>query len=198
MTLLKRYYGRWPRNAFLVLLATCAAAAMGACDDEFRFLPDMRTDTATLFSLAVPELNLPSAYSLGSLFRGPQILETVDPGIWDIAIDTQDGALVIVMPADFGLVTRARITTLPDNPAFETVVEAPRDTTVYMATGPVTLSTAEVYVIRSHEEQGTFGARCTYFTKLQPLRLDVAAGEVDFISTTNANCNDRRLVPEGS
>ena len=196
MTLPKWYDGRWPRSAVLAVAIAFGAVVIGACDDEFSFGPDIRTDTATVYSLAVPELNLPSAYSFGSLFRGPQILETVEPGIWDLAIDTQNGVLVAVLPADFGLITRTRITTLPNDPVFETVVEAPQDTLVYSAVGPIPLSTSEVYVMRSHEEQGTFGARCTYFTKFQPTRLDLAAGVVDFISATNANCNDRRLVPE--
>lgn len=196
MTLLKRYDGRWPRNALLALFLACTGTVAGACGDEFVLPEDLLSDTVTLFSLDVPRLNLPSAYSFGRNFHSPQILETVDPGIWDLGIDTQNGALVGVLPADFGLVTRARISVLPNNPAFETVTEAPRDTTLYTAVGPIPLSTSEVYVIRSHEEQGTFGARCTYFTKLQPTRLDVAAGEVEFIYTTNRNCSDRRLVPE--
>lgn len=184
--------------AVQVLALLGLIAATSACEDEFQFLPEMRPDTATVYSLALPQLNLPSAFSLGATAFGPRVFETVEAGTWDIVLDTEDGALVLLLPEDFGLITRTRITTLANNPAFETVVEAPRDTALYVASGPVTLSTSEVYVVRSHEEPGLFGARCTYFTKLQPIRLDAAAGEADFNLATNVNCNDRRLVPEGS
>lgn len=177
-------------------LALAAALATGACDDAFTFDPDIRIDTVTVFSLAVPRLNLPSAFSFSAQTLGPQVLETTGPDSWDVAFDTQDGTLTVTPPGAFGLVSRARITELPGSPVFETVEEAPRDTIVYTASDALPLRTDAVYVVRTHEEAGLFfGARCVYFAKFQPLRLDVAEGEIDFVYQTNLNCNDRRLVP---
>ena len=183
-----------PRVVFISVLL---GLGLGGCDDAFSFDPDIRSDTVTVFSLAVPRLNLPSAFSFTRLGGTvPVILESSGGDNWDVAFDTREGQLAVLPPGAFGLISRARVTELPGDPAFETVTEAPRDTAVYTGVDALPLRTGAVYVVRSREELGTFGARCIYFTKLQPLRLDVDAGEIDFRYDANVNCNDRRLVPE--
>jgi hypothetical protein len=167
-----------------------AVLALAACGDE---LTDpswlAAADTAVLFSLARPELDLESAFSF--LDRVAVPLER--PGAatqWDVAVDTRAGQLVLLTPNAMGINSRARIAALPGQ-SFDLVVEAPADTLLYTATTPVPVQLTAVYVVRTNARSGG----CSSYAKLQALAIDVAAGRLEFKYDTNPFCNDRRLVP---
>jgi hypothetical protein len=176
------------RAARVPLLA--AVLALAACDDE---LIDptwlAAADTAILFSLARPELELESAFS----FTDRTTVPIEQPGTataWDVALDTRTGQLVLLTPNALGINSRARIAALPGQ-TFDLVQEAPADTLLYTATMPVPLQLNAVYVVRTGARTGG----CSSYAKLQPLAIDVVAGRLEFKYDTNPFCNDRRLSP---
>ena len=174
------------------LLALLASLALGACDDD---LVDptwtAAPDTAVLFSLARPELDLESAFNISA--RSTVALEKPGNALqWDIALDTRAGQLVLLTPNALGITSRARIAALPGQ-TFEMVVEAPEDTLLYSSVQPVTLQQNAVYVVRGNA-QATCGGGSLY-AKLAPITLDVAQGRFEFKYDSNPFCNDRRLVP---
>lgn len=168
------------------------------CDDDF-FEPRWFADPqeATLYSLAVPDLNLPSAFSFidGAAMR---IESSQAVGRWDVALDTQDGELVFLPPRALGVQSpaqsRVRITVLPDT-AFDEVRVAPADTTLYSSEDPVPVALGNVYVVRTRQVAGSFGRACVHYGKAEPLSLDVEAGRLTFLFDISPVCNDRRLVP---
>ena len=110
--------------------------------------------------------------------------------MWDVALDTRTGQLVLLTPNALGINSRARIAALPGQ-TFDLVQEAPADTLLYTATAPVPLQLNAVYVVRTGARNGG----CSSYAKLQPLAIDIAAGRLQFMYDTNPFCNDRRLVP---
>ena len=161
-------------------------AACGA--DPFAFNWSDAPDTAVVYSLARPELNLPSAYN----FFAGAALPVENPsatGNWDMALDTRGGELVILPPGALGVSSRARIAALAGLD-LDDVLEAPTDSMVYSVSNPVPVELGTIYVIRTGQRAGSFGTRCVYYAKMEPLTLDVANGTM-----TNPVCNDRSLVP---
>ena len=57
--------------------------------------------TALIYSMARPELNLPTAFDFVSRFP-VKIQEPGVTGIWDLALDTQGGQLVFLPPGALG------------------------------------------------------------------------------------------------
>jgi hypothetical protein len=174
------------------LLALAGILALPGCEDSFAdptwvALPD----TAILFSLARPELELESAFN----FYERRTVALERPGaatVWDVALDTRGGQLVLIAPGALGITSRARVTTLPGM-TFAEVQEAPLDTLAYTATTPVPLSTSSVYVIRTAGSAQCGGG--SFYAKMQPLAIDVASGRLEFVYDSSPFCNDRRLVP---
>jgi hypothetical protein len=164
-----------------------------ACDDPFEIRWEVQPDTALIYSLARPELNLASAFNF--YFRSPVTIE--EPGAtgeWDIALDTEGGRLVLLPPRALGINSRARIASI-SGVSFEEVIEAPADTAAYVSDRPVPVEQGTVYVVQTSEQTGTFGERCVFFAKLEPLVLDVAGGTLEFVFDASPVCNDTRLVP---
>ncbi len=152
-------------------------------------------DTVVLYSLARPELNLPSAFS----FHQRTSYRVEDPnatGSWDIAVDTRDGQIVLLPPEALNIATGAGIAVLPGI-TLEQATEAPKDTMLYDTKEPVPIQTGNVYVIRSGRSVGLYGTYCRYYSKLEPLDIDVANGTLTFRFDSNPGCNDRALVPKG-
>lgn len=168
------------------------ALGLAACDPfEFQWTP--QPDTVLIHSLARPELNLESGFNFN--FRVPVVVESPGAtGQWDVALDTQGDELVFLPPGALGINSRARITALPGL-AFNEVLEAPPDTAVYVSNRPLTVTRGTIYVVQTGELTGSFGQRCVYFAKLEPLVLDVAGGRLTFVYDANPVCNDPRLVP---
>lgn len=166
-------------------------AACGA--DPFAFNWSDAPDTAVVYSLARPELNLPSAYN----FFAGATLPVENPsatGNWDMALDTRGGELVLLPPGALGVSSRARIAAL-QGLQLDDVMEAPTDSMVYSASVPVPVELGTIYVVRTAQRAGSFGTRCVYYAKMEPLTVDVANGTMTFREVTNPVCNDRSLVP---
>jgi hypothetical protein len=182
--------------AVLARLGAVAAlvATLAACDeDPFVFRWDATPDTVRLYSLARPEPNLVSGF--GFFERALLLVEQPDAtGLWDVALDTENGQLVLKPPGALGISARAAIATLGAVP-FDEVDEAPGDTLLYEVDDPVVMTTGTVYAIRTNRRPGSFGSTCVYYGKLEPLVVNVAGGELDFVYVRSQVCNNRSLVP---
>lgn len=177
----------------LILLPLLATVT--ACDDDlYQINWTERPDTAYLFSLARPELNLLSAFDFIS--RIPVKIESPNAtGRWDMVLDTKDGGLVLLPPEAIGVQnSKARIIPMGDV-AFEDVRRAPSDTTRYIADEAVPVQIGHVYVIRTRQQSGGYGQLCVYYGKFEPLEQDVATGTLSFLFDVSPVCNSRKLYP---
>ncbi len=148
-----------------------------------------------IFSLARPDLNLPSAFDFH--LGVAQVLESpTSTGLWDLALDTRGGEFVFLLPEVLGIPSEARILELPGL-SFAEVREAPADTTTYTADEAVTVRSGSVYVIRTHVGSDQFGFDCLFYAKMEALELDVAGGSLLFVYDANPLCNDRDLISPG-
>ena len=150
--------------------------------------------TALLYSLARPELNLPSAFD----FVNRVAVEIQAPGVtgsWDLVLDTQDGQLVFLPPGALGLTSEVMVLAIP-GVDFDDVLKAPKDSTLYTKDQPVLVEMSSVYVLRTHLGQSRFGVACVFYGKLQPLAVEQALGTVVFEYDVSTLCDDRGLVPE--
>ena len=171
-------------------LLVTSALALAGCEDQITdFRWSAAVDTAVIFSLARPELELESAFN----FYEGRSIPLQRPGAfnqWDVALDTQGGQLVLLTPTALGITSRVRVAALPGQ-TFDLVEEAPADTLLYTASTPVPLALNSVYIVRTDERPSA----CSHYAKMQPVSLDVAAGRLEFMYDVNPLCNDRRLVP---
>ncbi len=178
------------------VIALAAALLMGplACgDDPFAFNWSDRPDTVVLYSLARPELNVPSGFNF--LSAATVTIESPrSTGAWDVALDTRGSDLVLLPPGALGVDSRARIAPL-DGLTLADVEEAPSDTAVYVSASPVPVRAGTVYIVRTDQRAGSFGSRCVYYAKMEAIEIDVGEGTLRFQHVTNPVCNDRRLVP---
>ena len=153
-----------------------------ACsDDIFRLRWSSDPDTALVYSLARPELNLPSGFD----FVNRTAVEIQAPGAtgsWDFVLDTQGGQLVI--PCGVTLLH-----------LFQDVQKAPSDTSRYTGTEAVPVSLGNTYVFQTHLARDRFGQLCRFFAKLEPLALDVQLGTMRFVFDRNPLCEDLDLIP---
>lgn len=176
-----------------MLVAGLLAGALACGGNPFGFAWIALAERVQLFALSRPELNVPSGYNF---FQGTtvRVESPGSSGTWDVAVDTRDGELVLVPPGALGIDSRARITTV-EGLGLREVLEAPSDTTVFIADRPVPLRMGVIYVVRTGRSAGSFGAGCVYFAKLEPITIDVEEGIFVFDEITNPVCNDPRLVP---
>ena len=154
---------------------------------------EARVDTVLIYSLARPELNLPTAFD----FVGRLALEIQAPeatGTWDLLLDTQDGQLVFLPPGALGIASETIILQIPDM-AFDDVTTAPKDTTLYSVDRPVLVEASSVYVLRTHQGVDRFGLPCRFYGKIQPLEVELALGTVRFMYDVSRLCDDRSLIP---
>ena len=152
-----------------------------------------RVDTVLIYSLARPELNLPSGFD----FVNRRALEIQEPGAtgsWDLLLDTQDGQLVFLPPGALRIASDVMVLALPGT-AFDDVIKAPKDSTRYTRDQPLPVETGSVYVLRTHEGVSRFGVPCRFYGKLQPLEVEPALGTVRFQYDVSTLCDDRGLVP---
>lgn len=186
------------RTSTRLLASAAAALVLGgttvACgDDPFQITWISTPDTALLYSLARPELGLPTAFDF--LDRARFAVESAgSTDNWDVAVDTRDGVLVLIPPGAVGINNEARITVIEDV-GFDDVTEAPADTTLYTATEPLTLALGNVYVVRTREQSSRFGV-CMFYAKMEPLTLDGDLQSVTFMYDNNPRCEDRSLSPD--
>ncbi len=150
--------------------------------------------TALIYSLARPELNLPTAFN----FVDRVAVEIQAPGAtgsWDLVLDTQDGQLVFLPPGALGINSDVMVLEIA-GVDFDDVIEAPQDSTLYSRDQPVPVETTSVYVLRTHEGTNRSGLPCLFYGKLQPLEVELDLGSVLFEYDVSVLCNDRGLVPE--
>ncbi len=176
--------------AFLPVLAS-----VFACDDNpFKVKWELAPDTVLLYSLARPEMNLRSAFD----FVGRTSVRVESPsavGEWDLALDTQDGVLVFVPPGAIGVAgSTARIAPI-ENMSFDEIRRAPRDTTLYIGDRVVPVEIGQLYVVRTRQKIGSWGTRCVYYGKMEPLAADPEDGILTFQYDVSPVCNDRKLIP---
>ena len=55
-----------------------------------------------------------------------------------------------------------------------------------------------IYVVRTHEQLGSYNRLCVYYGKLEPIEIDVTLGTFHFRHDTSPDCNNRSLVPPGT
>jgi hypothetical protein len=167
--------------------------ALVACDDPFQLDWVSAPETVVIYSLSRPEPNLPSAFNFH--FRTPILVEAPGTtGQWDVALDNDAGRLVFLPPRALGINSRARIAALPGR-EFHEVVDAPQDTAAYVSDRPVPVALGTVYVVQTGEGIGSFGQRCVFFAKLEPIEVDVTGGQLTFVFDASPICNDTRLIP---
>jgi hypothetical protein len=176
------------------LAAVGLVASLGACgNDPFAIKWSAKPDTVTLYSLSRPDLNLQSAYDFRN--RVSVVVESPSStGRWDMAVDTRNGRIVMVPAAALGVDSRAGIVPMPDV-TFDELTEAPADTSVYITDRPVPMDVGSVYVVRTRKSVGSFGSRCFYYAKMEPLSTDPEAGTLTFYFDGAHVCNDRSLIP---
>ena len=167
---------------------------VGCDDDLFKINWVENPDTAIIYSLARPELNLLSAFDF--LLRVPVQIESPNAtGQWDIVVDTQEGQLVLLPPGALGVLgSNAKISPMVGM-SFDEVRVAPSDTARYIGDAPVPLNMGSTYVIQTRKGRDFYGRYCTFFGKMEPLALDPVLGRVRFQFDVSPECNNRRLYP---
>jgi hypothetical protein len=184
-----------PISRFLRRTAILPALLLSvACSDNiFRLRWSSDPDTALVYSLARPELNLESGFD----FVNRTAVEIQAPGAtgtWDFVLDTQGGQLVMVPPGVYGIPGDSRITVL-EGLRFADVFEAPEDTLVYTGTEPVPVEMGNTYVFQTHRSRDQFGQLCRFFAKMEPIELDVQLGTLLFVFDRNPLCEGLDLIP---
>jgi len=152
-------------------------------------------DTVLLFSLAHPDLNLPSAFDfhlgVSRIIEAPS-----STGKWDVILDTQDAQFVFLLPEVLGIPSEARMIELPGL-TFDEVAEAPTDSTTYTIDDAVPVRLGSIYVIRTHVGSDQFGLNCFFYAKLEALEVDIQAGTLLFVYDANPLCGDKNLIAPG-
>jgi hypothetical protein len=150
-------------------------------------------DTVLIYSVDRPEINLPSGFDF--VRRRPVRIQS--PGVtgsWDLMLDTQNGDLVFLLPAAVDITSTTLVLPLPGM-AFDDVLRAPKDTTLYTRDAPVSIDTGTVYVVRTRRGPDRFGLLCSFYAKFQPVVVDPTQETVQFAFDVNPICDDRSLVP---
>jgi hypothetical protein len=182
------------RRSRLPVLAALLVAGAAACgDDPYAIDWAASPDTVLLYALARPELNLPSGFDFYN--RSAMIVEDANAtGQWDMAVDTRLGKIVLLAPGALGVSSKAAVAALKGR-TFDDVTEAPADTAQYTSRVPVPVEMGTVYVWRSRQNYGYYGTSCVYYSKMEPLVIDAAAGTLTFVYDASPACNDRSLIP---
>ncbi|GMR12774.1 MAG: hypothetical protein BMS9Abin29_0967 [Gemmatimonadota bacterium] len=182
----------------LAIVAGAFTLAGSACGrNPFAIDWEASPDTALVYSLARPELNLPTAYDL--VFVNPVMIQAAGAtGTWDFALDNRGNGLALLPPGVFGIASTAQITSLGRGLRFEDVARAPTDTTLYVSDEPMMMELGNVYALRTHRRAGAgpFSENCFFYAKLQPLVIDVENGVLTFVFDRNPFCSDPDLVPK--
>ena len=156
---------------------------------------EARVDTALVYSLARPEINLVTGFD----FVRRAHIQVQTPGAtgqWDFLLDTQGGQLVFLLPGAFDIESATLVFPMP-GAAFDDVLRAPKDTTLYTRDLPLPVEMSTVYVLRTHRGPNRFGLLCSLYGKFQPVSIDPVQETVQFAYDVNTICDDRALVPEG-
>ncbi len=176
-------------------LAALLVVGLSGCDDDpFRIIWTANPTNGTVYSLSLPQLNLPSAFSVVER-RAYRVEASGSTGRWDLAFDIQGGQAVLLPPGALGVTSEARILAQPDQ-TFDGIRRAPSDLEQYAQSEPVPAVSGRVYIVRSGQQVGPFGTRCIYYSKLEITEVDLDGGSLSFRFDTNPACNDRSLRPD--
>lgn len=174
--------------ASVAILAVGAGCGADAFNQTWTAFPEQ----AVLFSLAREEGNLDSGFDM--IQRGARRVEA--PGnaeAWDFALDTRGGVLVLLPPPVLGVHdSRAGIAAFPGM-AFDDLIKAPSDESLYISDQPIPVELGTTYVVRTREDRNF--NNCFFFGKLEPLEISAEDGTLRFLFDTNPLCEDRDLVP---
>lgn len=177
-------------------MAALAAASLmmtlTACEDPFNGRWNDLPDSAFVYSLARPEINVESGFAFNER-RTVRIQDPNATGAWDVALDTQGGALVLLPPGALGITSKAGIASLGVTP-FDDLQQAPGDTLLYELNDPVPMTVGHVYAIRTNRSLTGFGSTCVYYAKMEPFSIDVPEGKMEFKFVVSPVCNSRDLV----
>ena len=181
----------------MVALLVASVLGLAACGENIFDVKwvNPSVQTVLLYSLAHPEINRPSGYDFVNRFP-VEIHQPGATGLWDLLVDAEDGKLVFVPPAAIGLESEVMILEMP-GVAFEDLLEAPADSTLYTRDKSVPIEVGNVYVLRTHVGPSDFGVPCLFWGKIETTEVDLAAGTVVFIYDVSPLCDDRGLVPTG-
>ena len=185
-------YRSVPPYVAVAAIFTLTAAACGSNPFELVW-ETSGLDTALIYSMARPELNLPSAFDFSS-HRSLRIEAPGSTGSWDLVLDTQGGELVVLPPGALGIDSQAGIVPFPGL-RFDELSEAPKDTTLYNTDEPTLLVAGSSYVVRTRRGPDRFGILCVFYGKFQTLEIEPTQGRVTFMYQVNPLCGDRKLVP---
>ncbi len=177
----------------VALLGAGSLGAAGCGSDPFTYKWVAQQDTVLLYSLARPEINLYSGFNFNQRTR-VRIEAASSTGLWDVAVDTRDGKIVLLPPGALGVTSRAGIAVM-EGQSYDDVTSAPADTSLYVTAEPVPVSEGNVYVVRTGRSVGSYGTYCVYYAKLAPLLIDPDGGTLTFAFDASPVCNDRSLVP---
>jgi hypothetical protein len=187
------------RTITTLFLASLAAVAAG-CDDatNFRIDPQLVTDTVEI-AIPMAGRDLPTALDIavlsGEIGGGRFPERTEDAEQFDFALRRRGGELVFVPARALGLVSDAAITRPLAGETFESLKEAPgRD--AFIADSAVAVQQGAVFAARSRLVLACPFGQGRQFAKLSPIAVDRQAGLVRLAITTNARCEDPRLVLE--
>ncbi|MBI4521277.1 MAG: hypothetical protein HY701_10595 [Gemmatimonadetes bacterium] len=179
-------------NCVRTLTGLLITVSLTACGDPYGYRWTQIQSHAAIYSLARPEIGAPSGFDFvtGQTVRIEQATAT---GQWDVALDTQNGQLVLLPPGALGIRSQARLLMLPDT-TYELVREAPADTARYTRDQALPVRAGAVYVVRTHEEF-SFGVSCFHYGRFTPVEINTLVGAIRFLYDVNPFCSDRRLIP---
>ena len=168
--------------------------ATTACDDDpwaINWVVDV--DTVSLYALSRPEPNLVSGYDFVPR-RAVRIEAATTGDSWDLAVDHRNNEFIWLPPSALGIPSDAALAVL-EGETFESAVEAPADTALYVSDAEVPIRLGRIYVIRTRRHPGIWGTVCNYYGKIEPLSINPNTGGVTFQFDLSAACNDRDLIP---
>lgn len=178
---------------------TAALLLVGCNDSTFDLSPSLVTDTLELATPRPGNEGLPSGLDitgtgLGALGGARFPERAQDAGAWDFVVRDRDGQVVLVPSSVLGLASRAALTPPIVGETFESLDEAPGQSTFRTDTAFV-LQPGQVYGTRSRLVSCGFGDD-EQFGKLSPISVDHGTGRVRIAVLTNERCGDFRLVDE--
>jgi hypothetical protein len=181
------------RSLALAAIIGTSAGVAGCSGNPFQLNWSASPDTALIYSLTRPEINLPSGFDF-ALRNTVEIQKPGSTGNWDVLLDTEAGELVLRAPGFYEIDSEARIAVF-ENMSFDQILKAPRDTADYISDRGVPMRLGTTYVIQTHLSTDRFGQRCRFYAKMEPLVLNVAQGTMEFLFDRNPLCEDLDLVP---
>ncbi len=182
-------------HTVVILIVALGTAACG--DDPFALRWTENPEEVTIQSLDRPGPQVRAGFNLFE--RTPVRIEAPQTGgRWDFALEREGETLRLLPPRTMGIQDSSAGISPMEGAQWDDIREAPRDTTAYTFDEPVPVRDGTIYVGRTHEQAGSFGRRCIYYGKLEPVVVDVERGALTFRFDVNPDCNNRSLVPPGS